>query len=595
MNTQEKLSALRALMQKNKIDAYVIPMTDPHMSEYVAPHWKVINWFSGFTGSAANIVVTKDFAGLWTDSRYFIQAEDQLKNSGIELVKLKIPHTPEYIAWLNKNLDTDSVVGFDGKVFSVGIAQAMQTTFERKNIQINAGFDFISEIWTDRPEIPAKEVFEHDIKYAGQSRIEKMNTVRKAMQERDIDYHLLSSLDDIAWLFNLRGSDISYNPLFISFALISQSEAYLFVDDKKLPIELKQILKNDVVTVKPYDEIYSLLTELEAGKSILSQLSKTNYSLYKSIPNTCPLIDDINNTTVLKSVKNSTEVANIKETMVKDGVAMVKFLYWLEQTVGKEKITEVSAGEKLLTFRKEQEGFFGESFGIISGYKGHAAMPHYSATTESDVELKPEGIYLVDSGGQYFGGTTDITRTVTLGKLTREEKRDFTLALKGTIDLALVVFPHGTKGVQLDVIARKALWDNRMNYGHGTGHGVGFFLNVHEGPQTIGTSGTGNMATVLQPGMLTSDEPAFYREGKHGIRIENLILTVEDEENEFGKFLKFDTVTLCPIDTKPVDVNLLTKDELTWLNNYHKEVYEKLSVHLDKEHKNWLKEKTKEV
>jgi len=592
MKTIEKLAALRQIMWENKIDAYIIPMTDPHMSEYVATHWHAIKWFSGFSGSTANVVVTQNFAGLWTDSRYFIQAETQLKESGIELVKLKVPHTAEYIDWLNKTLNVDSVVGFDGKVFSVGIAQAMKIAFERKNIKLNADFNFISDLWTDRPEIPTNEVFNHDIKYAGQRRTEKIATVREKMKERNIDYHLLSSLDDIAWLFNLRGNDISYNPLFISYALISQNEAILFVDNKKLPAELKTNLENDKIAIKPYDEIYSALSNMKDSEVILAQLSKTNYSLYKSIPNTCSIIDEVNITTILKSLKNETEIDNIRETMVKDGVAMVKFLYWLEQTVGKEKITEISAGEKLLSFRKEQNNFFGESFGVISAYKAHGAMPHYSATEESNVELKSEGLYLVDSGGQYFGGTTDITRTVTLGKLTDEEIRDFTLALKGTISLAMAVFPQGTKGVQLDVIARKALWDNKMNYGHGTGHGVGFFLNVHEGPQSISSRDSGNTETVLQPGMLTSDEPAFYRAGKHGIRIENLILVVEDEENEFGKFLKFETVTLCPIDTKPVDVNLLTKEERYWLNNYHNEVYRELSPYLDDLHKNWLKEKT---
>ncbi|MEN8119400.1 MAG: aminopeptidase P family protein [Bacteroidota bacterium] len=595
MNTQEKLSTLRSLMSKNNIDAYVIPMTDPHMSEYVADHWRAIKWLSGFSGSTANVVVTQDFAGLWTDSRYFIQAEAQLQGSGIELVKLKIPHTPEYIDWLNKNLTTGAVVGFDGKVFSVGIAQSMQTAFERKKINISADFDFISGIWKDRPEIPANEVFVHDVKYAGQSRTEKIAIVREKMKEKNLDYHLLSSLDDIAWLFNLRGNDILYNPLFISFALISRNEAKLFIDDKKLAQEVKSEFTGDKIVLKPYDEVYSVLSKMNDSEAIFTQLSKTNYALYKAIPDSCSIVDDVNITTILKSMKNETEIDNIRETMVKDGVAMVKFLYWLEQSVGKEKITEISAGDKLLSFRKEQEGFFGESFGVISGYKGHAAMPHYSATKESDVELKPEGIYLVDSGGQYYGGTTDITRTVTLGKLSDEEKRDFTLALKGTIDLAMAVFPHGTKGVQLDVIARKALWDNKMNYGHGTGHGVGFFLNVHEGPQSISTSGSGHMATVFQPGMLTSDEPAFYREGKHGIRIENLILVVEDEENEFGKFLKFETVTLCPIDLKPVDVNLLTEDERNWLNDYHKEVYLKLSPYLDDIHKKWLEEKTRHL
>jgi len=588
MKTKQKLSALRSLMSKNNIDAYIIPMTDPHMSEYVADHWRAIKWFSGFSGSTANVVVTKDFAGLWTDSRYFIQAESQLQESGIELVKLKTPHTPEYIDWLNKNLNPNSVVGFDGKVFSVGIAQAMKTAFERKKIKIAADFDFISEIWTDRPEIPANEVFEHDVKYAGQNRIEKIATVRQKMNERNLDYHLLSSLDDIAWLFNLRGNDILYNPLFISFTLISKNEVILFIDKKKLPAKVKTGLIDDNIILKPYDEVYSVLSNMKDYAAILAQLSKTNYSLYNAIPNSFSIIDDVNITSILKSMKNETEIANIRETMVKDGVAMVKFLYWLEQAIGKEKVTEISAGEKLLSFRKEQEDFFGESFGIISAYKGHAAMPHYSATKESDVELKPEGIYLVDSGGQYLGGTTDITRTVSLGKLTDKEINDYTLALKGTISLAMAVFPQGTKGVQLDVIARKALWDNRMNYGHGTGHGVGFFLNVHEGPQSISTRDSGKLETVLQTGMLTSDEPAFYREGKHGIRIENLILVVEDEENEFGPFLKFETVTLCPIDTKPIDVNMLTNDEKNWLNNYHKEVYQKLSPYLNNIHKNWL-------
>ena len=595
MNTQEKLSALRLLMRKNNIDAYIIPMTDPHMSEYVANYWQVIDWFSGFSGSAANIVVTQGFAGLWTDSRYFIQAESQLKGSGIELVKLKIPHTPEYIDWLNKNLEPNSVVAFDGKVFSVGIARAMKLAFERKNIKINAGFDLISQIWTDRPEIPANEIFVHDIKYAGLNREQKLGQVRKKMQERNIAYHVLSSLDDIAWLFNLRGSDIQFNPLFISFALVSKNEAILFVDDKKLTGDVKKELVADNIILKPYDEVFKQLSGMKGPEAILAQLSKTNYALYNAIPDTYSIIDDVNIPTILKSMKNETEIINIGETMTKDGVAMVQFLYWLENSVGKEEITEISAGEKLLSFRKGQDGFFGESFGVISAYKDHAAMPHYSATKESNAEIKPDGFYLVDSGGQYFGGTTDITRTVTLGNLTKEEKRDFTLALKGTIDLALAVFPQGTKGVQLDAIARKALWDNRMNYGHGTGHGVGFFLNVHEGPQSISTRDSGGMAGVLQPGMLTSDEPAFYREGKHGIRIENLILVVEDEENEFGKFLKFDTVTLCPIDLKPVDANLLTTDEKNWLNNYHNEVYQKLSPRLDNIHKNWLQEKTKEI
>jgi len=471
----------------------------------------------------------------------------------------------------------------------------MQNSFERKNIELKPDFDFVSKYWTDRPPIPESAVFEHDIKYAGKSRKEKIDEIREKMREIAADYHLLSSLDDIAWLFNLRGSDIMYNPLFISFALISQSDAVLFVNDKKLSPGLKQKLIDDEIIIFDYDEVYNYLKNIQGEKAIITDLSKTNYALYKAIPENCDIVNKISIAAVLKSIKNDTEIKHIRKVQVKDGVAMVKFLHWLDKNIGKETITEISAGEKLLAFRKEQEGFFGESFGVISAYGAHAAMPHYSATEESNVELQPKSFYLVDSGGQYVDGTTDITRTVALGIPTEEETRDFTLSLKGTIDLAMAVFPYGTKGVQLDAIARKPLWDNRMNYGHGTGHGVGFFLNVHEGPQSISTRNAGIQEETLEVGMYMSDEPAFYREGKHGIRIENLILIAADEENDYGKFLKFETVTLCPIDTKPVDVNLLTEKEKNWLNNYHKEVYEKLSPYLNDDEKEWLKEKTKEI
>ena len=595
MTTKEKLSALRNLMSKQNIDAYIIPMTDAHLSEYVASHWRAIKWLSGFSGSTGTIVVTQNFAGLWTDSRYFIQAENQLKDSGIELVKLIIPHTPEYINWLNKELPINSKVAFDAKVFAVGLVKKMEAIFSRKLISINCKFDFINDIWKDRPAIPTNKIFIHDIKYAGKSSSEKVAEVNIKMKEQTIDYHLISSLDDIAWLFNIRGNDIDYNPLAISYALIYRNTATLYINSEKLTNKVKKKLTDDSITIKSYTDIYDDLKSIESEKTLFTQLSKTNYALYNSIPLKCNIVDDINLTSVLKAKKNATETEHIRKTMVKDGVAMVKFLYWIEKNVGKEKITEISAAEKLKSFREEQEGFVGESFGTISGYKANGAMPHYSATKETDAELKREGLYLVDSGGQYYGGTTDITRTVTLGKLNDEEKRDFTLALKGTIDLAKAIFPYGTKGVQLDTIAREALWNNNMNFGHGTGHGVGFFLNVHEGPQAISPNAANDKSNVLEIGMLTSDEPAFYRKNKHGIRIENLILVVENQENEFGKFLKFETVTMCPIDTKPIDVNLLTKEEKKWLNNYHKEVYNNITPFLDAEHKEWLEEKTKEI
>ena len=595
MSIKENLAKLRAEMLLEKIDAYIIPMYDPHLSEYVADHWKVIKWLSGFTGSAGNVVITEGFAGLWTDSRYFIQAEEQLKGSGIELVKLKIPHTPEFIDWIYQTLPANSKIAFDGKVFPLALANKMNSVFARKNFEIKSNVDLIDELWVDRPAIPQAEIFVHELKYAGKSRIRKLEDLRAEMKKAAFDYQLLSSLDDIAWLFNIRGKDIPFVPLAISYALISQQDAWLFVDKKKVTGPIESELKNGGVLLKEYHEVFDFVTNIEKGKVVTTQFSKTNFALFNAIPAECEIIDSLNITTKQKALKNDVEIKNIKETMVKDGVAMVKFLHWLGSSIGGEIITEVSASNKLKEFRSGQEGFFDESFAPISAYNAHAAMPHYSATEKTNVELKPEGIYLIDSGGQYYGGTTDITRTVTLGSPSQKQKDDFTLALKGTIDLAMAVFPYGTKGFQLDAIARKPLWDNQMNYGHGTGHGVGFFLNVHEGPQTIGTSATGDLSTVLTPGMLTSDEPAFYREGQYGFRTENLILIIEDRENEFGQFLKFETVTICPIDLKLINKELLTLKEVDWLNDYHQKVYEKLSPYLKNDELGWLKESTKEI
>jgi Xaa-Pro aminopeptidase len=579
---------LREKMAANGIDAYIITMSDPHMSEYVADHWRTIKWLSNFSGSAGNIVVTKDFAGLWTDSRYFLQAEDQLKGTGFELVKLKIPHTPEFIDWILAHLHEGSCVAFDGKVFPVNLVKQMEKTLAGKRIRLKPDFDPINELWKDRPSMPKGEIFLHELKYTGVTSKEKLEALRTEMALQGIDYQLLSSLDDIAWLFNFRGRDIPYVPLAISFALVAPKEAYLFIDREKVPENIEIEFQKDLVFIKPYQDIYSFLQTIENGSSLSCQLTKTNYALYVAIKNKDRLHDQLNFTTRLKAVKNETEISNIRESMVKDGVAMVKFLCWLDKNMGKEKITEISASEKLRSFRAVQEGFFDESFAPISAYNAHAAMPHYSAAPETDVELKPEGIYLIDSGGQYFGGTTDITRTVALGKPSPQQMSDFTLALKGTIDLAMAVFPYGTKGFQLDAIARKPLWDNKMNYGHGTGHGVGYFLNVHEGPQTVGTSASGEISTILVPGMILSDEPAFYREGQYGFRTENLLLVVENEETDFGKFLAFETLTWCPIDKKLIDKELLDKKETDWLNAYHKKVYDKLEKWLDMEEREWL-------
>jgi Xaa-Pro aminopeptidase len=589
MEYKKNLNSLKERMKDEKIDAFIISMSDPHLSEYVAEHWKVIKWISGFSGSSGTIVVTKDFAGLWTDSRYFIQAEDQLKGVGIELVRLKIPHTPEYLKWIEENLPDGSTIAFDGKVFPVHQVKIMESLFIYKKFRLKADFDPIPELWKDRPSIPKNEIFLHDLKYSGKGPYEKLKELRSQMQKQDIEYQLLSSLDDIAWLFNIRGKDIPYVPVVICFALITQPDAFLFIDKDKIPEKVSKQLKKDSVQLKPYDEVYSYLSEIEFCKKISLQSSKTNYALFKAIPEDCNIVDQLNYTTLLKASKNTTEIANIRKSMVKDGVALVKFFYWLDQTIGKEKITEISASDKLRSFRAEQEGFFDESFAPISAYNAHAAMPHYSATSVTNVELRPDGIYLIDSGAQYYGGTTDITRTICLGNPTQQQKDDFTLALKGTIDLAMAKFPLGTKGHQLDAIARKPLWDNNMNFGHGTGHGVGYFLNVHEGPQSISTSASNDVSAVLIPGMIISDEPAFYREGEYGFRTENLLLVVEDTENEFGKFLKFETLTLCPIDTSLINKELLDKKEVDWLNDYYKIIFERLSPYLSEEEMIWLK------
>ena len=591
----KKLEAIRSKMKEYGIDAYIIPITDPHLGEYIPEHWRIIKWLTGFTGSAANVVISEDFAGLWTDSRYFIQAGKQLQDSGFELMKLKIPHTPEYIEWIINNLEKGSLVATDGRIMPSGIIEMMKKAFVRIGINLDTGHDLVSDIWEDRPAMPVAEAFEHPLRYAGKSRTEKIEAVRKQMLIMGADYHLLTSLDDIAWLFNIRGGDVKFSPLFTSFSLIKPGEILLFAKHEQVPEYLKQKLEKDGIILLPYENIYIELQRLKEGKSIIITPGTTSASLFSSIPANVDIIEEISIPTRLKAVKNDVEIENIRQVLIKDGLALSKFFFWLENSVGKVRITELSAADKLLEFRMEQKDCTGPSFATIAGYNEHGALPHYCATPETDVELKPEGIFLLDSGGQYYGGTTDITRTICLGQATKQQKIDFTLALKGTISLAMVKFPLGTKGYQIEMIARKALWDHGMNYGHGTGHGVGYFLNVHEGPQTIGTGASGDMKTIIEPGMLLSDEPAIYREGEYGFRTENLILCAGDEETEFGKFLKFETVSLCYIDTSLIAEELMTQEEIKWLNDYHHLVYIILSQMLPEDIKLWLKGKTEAI
>ncbi len=590
MKPKEIVKKIQELLKINNLDAYIIPSTDPHQSEYVANHWKVIEWASGFTGSAGTLVITKDIAGLWTDSRYFIQAEQQLQGSGIQLFKMKIPHFPCYIEWLENNLSEKSKVAFDGKLFSVSLARMIRSSLSVKNITIESNHDFIKPLWENRPLLPTNNIFFHNIKFAGKSRVEKISQVRNIMNKKNLSCHLLSSLDDIAWLFNIRGNDVTYNPVVISYAIITLDNAYLFID-KKLNESTKETFKKDNITILPYSSINDNIKKYCKKQTILLDSSKINNCIYNSIPSSCKVIEDINITTILKAKKNATEVANIKEVMIRDGVALTKFFYWLENNILNEEITEMSADKKLEFFRSQQKNFVGLSFGTIAAYQSHGAIVHYEATAKTDVELLKEGIFLIDSGGQYLDGTTDITRTVSLGKPTQEEINNFTLVLKGHINIASLKFPYGTKGYQIDILARKSLWDNYLNYGHGTGHGVGTFLNVHEGPQAISTSSSST--TAFEEGMLTSNEPGIYIEGKYGIRIENLILCEEDKDTNFGKFMKFNTVSLCYIDSSLINVDLLTDNEIKWVNDYHKKVFEKISPFLNDEEKDWLKEKTK--
>jgi len=591
MTYKEKLSQIRTQMKADKVDAYIIPSADPHISEYLPKHYKCIPFASGFTGSAGTLVITHDFAGLWTDFRYFEQAGEQLNDSGFELVKQKIQHAPEYIQWLNQKLDKGAVVATDEKLLSVLLGDLLTQQLSAKGISLQSK-DYLSPIWENRPELPADKAFLIDEKQAGQSVSSKLAAVRAQLLNHQADYHLVSSLDDIAWLFNIRGKDVSFNPVVLSFALISHDHATLFIHPEKLTEEEKVTLLRSGTEVLPYEEIERALKQIPASTSIFIDPKRNCYAYAKLIPASVRIIKEINPSTSLKAVKNEVELSNTREAMLKDGVAITRFLKWLEEHIGKIKITELSAAAQLRKYRAEQDGFIGDSFNTISAYKAHGALPHYAPSAESDAEVKAESLFLVDSGGQYFYGTTDITRTIPMGETTEQERKDYTLVLKGMIDGCRAIFPKGTCGYQIDAITRKPLWDHAINYGHGTGHGVGYFLNVHEGPQVFNPT---NTAVPVELGMITSVEPGVYRPGRHGIRIENLVTTIAIAENEFNEFYGFETLTIAPISTSIVIRELLEKAQTDWLNAYNASVLEKLSPALNDEERQWLKEATKAI
>ena len=586
-----RIAALRAHIAQEQIQAFIIPSTDPHLSEYVAPHWQSREWISGFTGSAGTVVVTAKDAGLWTDSRYFLQAARQLEGTCITLYKEMLPETPNIPEFLSAHLQEGDCVGIDGKMFSAEEVEHLQKELKKSGIRIKSIADPMQLLWTDRPAMPLAPAFVYDTKYAGMSFTEKLPAVRQAMEAAGADSLLLSALDEIAWLLNIRGNDVHCNPVVVSYLLIEKDKVNYFVQPQKVTPELAEYFSANGISVHPYEEIGHYLNSFNAH-SILMNPAKTNYAIYSAIRPGCLIINGASPVALLKAIRNKQEIAGIHAAMQRDGVALVKFLKWLDEAVPAGKETEISVDKKLHTFRAAQPLYMGESFDTIAGYKEHGAIVHYEATPETDVTLKPEGFLLLDSGAQYLDGTTDITRTIALGPLTEEEKTDYTLILKGHIALAMAVFPEGTRGAQLDVLARMPIWKERMNYLHGTGHGVGHFLNVHEGPQSIRMN---ENPVALQPGMVTSNEPGVYKAGSHGIRTENLVLTVPAGEGMFGKYLKFETLTLCPICRKGIIKELLTAEEIGWLNDYHRTVYEKLSPDLNNDEREWLKEACKAV
>ena len=588
---KSKLAALRTEMEARQLSAFIVPSTDPHSGEYVPEHWESRKWISGFTGSAGTAVITLTDAGLWTDSRYFIQAEEQLSGTGIRLFKDRLPETPSIGEWLGSVLKAGDKVGIDGWVNSHQEVLGLRNELKTKGLTLETMTeDIFDTLWTDRPSLPQSPVFILDETRTGVSSSEKIGQIQKAIAKNGASAIILSALDEIAWTLNLRGNDVHCNPVFISYLLIAKGGYTLYILEEKITDEVRTYLEGHQVTIKPYSELAETLRTFDSKREGVLQISPlANEALYELSTRYAETIIAPSPVALMKAIKNETEQAGFRKAMERDGVALVKFLRWLEEVVPVGNESEISIDQKLYQLRAEQADFRGISFDTIAGYKEHAAIVHYEATPETDIPLKPEGLLLLDSGAQYLDGTTDITRTIALGPLTQEEKTDYTLVLKGHLHLQNVQFPAGTCGTQLDVLARSAMWKCGINYMHGTGHGIGHFLCVHEGPHQVRMN---HVPTLLEPGMILTDEPGIYKAGRHGIRIENTLLIVPAQETEFGKFYKFEPLTLCPIDKKAIAIEIMTDEELTWLNEYHQMVYDRLCPLLEKDEQIWLKEAT---
>ncbi len=590
MTVNQRIEALREVMKREHLAAFIFPSTDPHQGEYVPDHWKGREFISGFNGSAGTAVVTLTSAALWTDSRYFIAAEEQLRGTEFLLMKLKVAGTPTIADWIGKECGAGAEVAVDGMVNSASFVKELIADLRQQGgITLRTNLDPLAQIWKDRPAIPENTVEIYPMKYAGDSCREKIARIRKALREKHADGMLMSALDDIAWTLNLRGTDVHCNPVFVSYLLISSRDVTLYINKVKLTPEVEAYLKAEGVGVAAYEDVAKGLKDY-FEYNILLDPDEVNYTLYKQV--TREIVEAESPVKRMKTVKTPTEIAGFKSAMLKDGIAMVKFLHWLKPAVEAGGQTEITVSDKLESLRAEQPLYRDISFDTISGYQAHGAIVHYEATPDTDVPLKPEGFLLLDSGAQYLDGTTDITRTIALGPLTEEQKRVYTLVLKGHIQIELCKFPSGASGTQIDILARQALWREGLNYLHGTGHGVGTYLNVHEGPHQFRMEWK---PAPLVAGMTITDEPGIYLEGKFGVRIENTLLITPYKETQFGQFLQFESLTLCPIDTTPIVRELLLDEEIAWLNQYHQRVFDTLSPHLTAEETAWLKAVCKEI
>lgn len=596
MKTDTKISNLRKLMKRDNIDIYIVPTADFHQSEYVGEHFKARSYITGFTGSAGTAIITQDLAGLWTDGRYFLQAENELKNSEVKLFKMGVEDVPTILEFISNNLKENETLGFDGRVISMGEGKSYEKAVQKNNGSIKYNCDLINEIWEDRPTLSKEPAFNLDLKYAGESTNSKLKRIRTSMKEHGANSHVITSLDDIAWIFNIRGNDIEFFPLVLSYCIITMDEIHLFIDKEKIVKDIKdEFDKINGLNIHPYDFVYEAVKKFDSKNKVLIDPSRMNYALYKNIPDNVKIIEKQNPSVLFKSIKNETEIENMKKAQLKDSIAHVRFMYWLKHRVGKEKITEISASKKLDEFRKEQGGYIRPSFAPISSFGKNAAIVHYSPTPESDKELEEGSLFLTDTGGGYYEGSTDITRTYALGEIPQVMKDHFTLTAISNLNLSKARFLHGCNGMNLDILARAPFWDRDLNFNHGTGHGIGYLMNIHEAPIGFRWEYRENEATPFEEGMIVTNEPGIYIEGSHGVRLENELLVCSGEKNEYGQFMFFETITHIPMDLDAINKDLMKPHEKEWLNEYHKEVYNKVSPHLNEEERKWLKEQTREI